>query len=144
MRGPSACPACLLAAPPRTSTRPPPFRHTAPCPYNLMLVRCRPFLLQDIPHLPGSNGDIDVADADMRKRIDNRVHDGLGCAHGGRFTDTFGSDGMMRRRGYGSIGLPVRRLHRSGNQVVLEVAAEDVAVLVVRQLLVHRGGKPLG
>src|SRR5213080_1479281 len=65
------------ASPPRTSTRPPHPPHTAPCPYNLMLVRCQPFLLQDIPHLPGSNGDIDVAHADMRKRIDNRVHDGL-------------------------------------------------------------------
>src|SRR5437764_4385968 len=32
MRGPCACPPCLFASQ-RTSTRPPPIRSTAPCPY---------------------------------------------------------------------------------------------------------------
>src|SRR6266567_5959810 len=33
MRGPRACPVCLLAYPGRTSTRPPPILTPAPCPY---------------------------------------------------------------------------------------------------------------
>src|SRR6266566_5093759 len=31
--GPCACPMCLIVAPARTSTRPPPILTTAPCPY---------------------------------------------------------------------------------------------------------------
>src|SRR5437588_5527191 len=33
-RGPCAGPPYLFASPARTSTRPPPFLHAAPCPYN--------------------------------------------------------------------------------------------------------------
>src|SRR5258708_26303975 len=50
---------------------------------------------------------------------------------------------MMGRWCDSPIGLPVRRLHRGWDQVVLEIAAQHVAILVVRELLVQRRSKPL-
>ena len=54
---------------------------------------------------------IDVANADVSQRVHYGVDDCLGCAHGGRLTDTLGSDRMMWRRRDRAIGLPVWCLH---------------------------------
>src|SRR2546429_9228437 len=51
---------------------------------------------------------------------------------------------MMRRGGNGAIRLPLRRLHGCRDQVILEIAAQHVAVLIVGQLFVERGSQSLG
>ena len=94
-------------------------------------------LVQDVPHLPGGDWHVDVAHAEVSQRIDYRVHDGLRRADGRRLANTLRADGMVRRWCDGAIRLPVRRLHRGRDQVVLEVAAVDVALLVVGDLLEH-------
>src|SRR5258706_4890633 len=50
---------------------------------------------------------------------------------------------MMRRWCDSPIGLPVRRLHGGWTQVVLEIAAQYVAILIVRELLVQCRSEPL-
>ena len=50
----------------------------------------------------------------------------------------------MRGRGHSLAGLPVRRLHRGGQQVVHEVAAVDIAILVVLDLLIKRRSQAHG
>src|SRR5450759_529146 len=74
----------------------------------------------------------------MCQGIDNRVDDRLWRADRGRFTYALCSDGVVWRRRNGPVDLPVRRLHRGGHQVVLEVAALDIAQLVVGEFLVER------
>src|SRR6266446_10584597 len=50
---------------------------------------------------------------------------------------------MVRRWRIGLIRLPMRRLHRGGDQVILEVTTQDVAVLVEGDLFIYGGCKPL-
>src|SRR6202011_188089 len=102
--------------------------------YYTWLIPCHTVFVENLPHLRGGKGNVDVAHAEVRERIDNRVDDGLWRAHRRRLTDSFSTDGMVRRRRYRAVGLPVRSLHRGWDQVVLEVAALHVAILVVRQL----------
>src|SRR5437773_5467986 len=51
---------------------------------------------------------------------------------------------MMRRRGDGMAGLPLRRLHGGGEEVVDEAASLDIAELIVGDLLEERGGQAHG
>src|SRR5579885_1572867 len=107
------------------------------------LVRRQALLLQDIPYFPGGDGNIDVAHANVGEGVDDGVDDGLWRADGRRFTDAFGADGVVRRGCDRAVGLPGGRLHRGGDQVVLEVDAERVAVLVIGDFLEHGGGESL-
>src|SRR5215470_9685704 len=108
-----------------------------------LLVRSQALFLQDIPHLPRRDRNIYMPYANMRERIDNGIGNCLRSAHSRRFANTFGPYRMMRRRCNRFIGLPVWCLHRGGDQVVLEVASQNVAILIKRDLLVHRWGKAL-
>src|SRR5579884_489852 len=140
--------------------RPRPYNDSAPIRSDLIVVACAPptfrmihvpetlirrqtLFLQDTPDLPGGDRNIDMPHPYMSQRVDHRVGDGLRSADGGRFTDALGADGMMWRGSIGLIGLPTRRLHRGRYQVVLEIAAQDVAILIVRDLLVHCRSKTL-
>src|SRR5579875_3992833 len=49
----------------------------------------------------------------------------------------------MRRRRNRPIRLPVRRFHRRWDQVILEVRRQEIAVLIIGQLLVHRRSQAL-
>src|SRR5579875_293407 len=49
----------------------------------------------------------------------------------------------MRRRRNRPIRLPVRRFHRGWNQIILKVRGQEIAVLVIGQLLVHRRSQAL-
>src|SRR5260221_11060519 len=73
----------------------------------------------------------------MGQRVEDGIDDGLRRTNGRRLTDAFGPNGMMRRRRDGLVRFPVRRFHRGGNEIVLEVASQDVAVLIEGHLLVH-------
>ena len=42
--------------------------------------------------------DVDVADAEVPQRIDDRVGDGRRCADRGGLPDSLGADRVMRRR----------------------------------------------
>src|SRR2546423_15555411 len=95
----------------------------------ITLIRGQSFFLKDTPHLPGCNRNIDMPYPNMGQRIDNRIGDCLRSADSGRFTYTFGPDRMMRRWWDGLIGLPMQRLHLGWYQVVLEIAAQYVAIL---------------
>src|SRR5712672_906410 len=108
-----------------------------------MLIRGQPFFLKDTPHLPGCDGNIDMTYTCMGKGIDDRVGNGLRSTHCGGFTYTFGANRMVRRWCDGFIRLPVRCLHGGWDQVVLEIATQDVASLVIRELLVHGRGQSL-
>src|SRR5260221_430047 len=107
------------------------------------LIRSQALFLQDTPHLPGRDRNIYMPYANMRERIDNGISNCLRSAHSRRFANTFGPYRMMRRRCNRFIGLPVWCLHRGGDQVVLEVARQNVAILIKRDLLIHRWGKAL-
>src|SRR2546426_5070438 len=107
------------------------------------LIGRQAFFLEDTPHLPGADRNIDMAYANMSQRVDNGIGNRLRRTNGGRFANTLGSDGVMRRRCNRLIRLPVWCLHRGGDQVVLEVAAVNVAILVERYLFVHCRGQPL-
>src|SRR5712691_12361742 len=85
-----------------------------------------------------------MAHANVSQRIDNGIGNCLWRTHSRRFTDALGPDGMMRRGCHRLVGFPVWRLHGGGDQVVHEVAAQDVTILIERDLLVHRRRKPLG
>ncbi len=111
--------------------------------YIVTLVSSQAFLFEDLPHLPRRNRNIDMAHANMSQRIDDGVGNRLRRTNGGRFADAFGPNGMMRRWCNGLVCLPVWRLHRGGDQVVLEVAAKDIAIRIKSYLLVHRWSKPL-
>src|SRR5215470_16277779 len=55
-------------------------------------------LLEDLPHLLGRDGDVDVPDAEVRERVHHRVGDGRRRTHGGRLADSLGAEWMVRRR----------------------------------------------
>src|SRR6266581_3707642 len=63
--------------------------------------------VEDIPHFPGAERNIDVPYANVCQRVDDGIGDGL------------------------------RRFHRGGNEIVLEVATQDVAILIEGYLFVH-------
>src|SRR5713226_8225911 len=102
-----------------------------------LLIQSQSRTLQNIPHFPGAERNIDVPYTNMGQRVDDGIDDGLRRSNGRRLTDTLGSNGMMRRRRDRLIRFPVRRFHRGGNEIVLEVASQDVAVLIEGHLLVH-------
>src|SRR5438876_9462223 len=102
------------------------------------LIGGQPFLFEDIPNFPGCDRNIDMAHADMRKRIDDGICNRLRRSDGRRFADPLCPNGMMRRWRGRFICLPIRRLHRGGYQVVLEVTSMDIAIFIERYLLVHR------
>ncbi len=66
------------------------------------------------------------------------------AAHVRRLRHALGADRMVRRGRHGVVGLPLRRLHRRGQEVVHQAVAEVVAVLVERDLLPHRDREGLG
>src|SRR5712691_1605933 len=53
------------------------------------------FLLQDLPHLLGRDGDVHVPDAEVRERVDDRVGDGRRCSDGGRLADALGAERVV-------------------------------------------------
>src|SRR5205085_4087694 len=57
----------------------------------------------------------------------------------GGLADSLRPERVVRRGRGGLVQLPVRRLHRGGNEIVHEASALDVAVLVVGDLLEERG-----
>ncbi len=75
--------------------------------------------------------------ANMGQRVDDGIDDGLRRSNGGRLTDALCANGMMRRRRDGLVRFPVRRFHRGGNEIVLEVATQDVAILIEGYLFVQ-------
>src|SRR6266849_499334 len=109
-----------------------------------LLIGRQGFFLEDSPHLPGAERNIDMAYANVSQRIDNGISNRLWCANSGRLADALGPDGMVRRGRYRLVRLPVGRLHRGGEQVVLEVACQNVASLIKRDLLIHRWSQSLG
>src|SRR5438045_136664 len=99
--------------------------------------------LEDFPYFPRCKGYIDMTYAYVCQCIDNRIDNRLWSADGGRFAYALGSDRMMRRWCNGSICLPVRCLHRCGNQVILEIAALDIAIFVIGELFIESRCQPL-
>src|SRR5947209_2679835 len=80
----------------------------------------------------------------MSQCIDNGIGDCLWRTYSGRLTDALGPDGMMRRGCNRLIRLPGWCLHRGGDQVVHEVATQDVTILIESYLFIHRRCKSLG
>src|SRR5436190_18635243 len=101
-------------------------------------------LIQNIPYLPRGNGNINMPDANMRQSINYGIGNSLWSANRRRLTYSLGPNGMVGGRCHSFIRLPMWRLHRSGDQVVLEVAARDIAVLIERYFFVHGWSKSLG
>ena len=85
--------------------------------------------------------DVDVADAEVPERVDDRVRDRRRRADRRRLADALRADRVVRRRGDGLVELPGRRLDRRREEVVHERPGEVVAVLVVGDRLVQRRGE---
>src|SRR5579885_2581235 len=79
----------------------------------------------------------------MGQGVNDGISDGLRCADGGRFSHAFSPNGMVRRWRDGTIRLPLWRLHRGGDEIILEVAAVNVSFLVVIELLIERRSQTL-
>src|SRR3954468_4399071 len=58
----------------------------------LLLLQRHSLLLQDLPHLFGGDRDVDVANAEVRQRVDDGVGDRRRRAHGCRLTDALGAE----------------------------------------------------
>src|SRR5690349_10606095 len=99
-------------------------------------------LVEDRPHLLRGDRDIDVANAEMPKRVNDGVRDGRRRADGRRLADALRADRVVRRRRDRLLELPRRRLHGRRQQVVHERSGEVVAELVVRDLLVQGWRQP--
>src|SRR5256886_7876 len=94
---------------------------------------------QQSPHLRWRDRDVDVANAQVPQRVYDGVGDGHRRAHRRRLADALDAERVVGLRRARLVGLPVRRFHRGGHEIVDEAAALDVADLVVGDLLVQRG-----
>src|SRR5579863_4884332 len=116
--------------------------YTCPCPstpsnpQKCKLISRHTLLVENGPHFPRCDRNIDVSHTEVGQGIDNGIGNGLWRTDGRRFTDTLCADGMVRRRCDRLIGLPMGSLHRRRYQVVHEVAALDIAFIVKGDLLV--------
>src|SRR5829696_7827574 len=82
------------------------------------------------PHATGGGGHLDVPHAVRLQRVYDRVDDRRGRADGRGLADPLGADRVVRGRGDRVPRLPVRHLHRRGDQIIHEGPAEAVPVLV--------------
>src|SRR6266700_4335757 len=90
------------------------------------------------PDFVAGQRHVDVGDAERLQRVEHRVDIGGGGADRGGLADALGTDRVVRRGRDGLIGLEPRRLPAGGQQVVGEVLADAVALLVEGDQL-HRG-----
>ncbi len=72
-----------------------------------------PCAAQRRPHLVGGDRHVDVGDAEMRQRVDDRVDERGGRADGRQLADALGADRVVRRRRHGlararTAGSPTR------------------------------------
>src|SRR5512144_916751 len=77
----------------------------------------------------------------MRKCIYYRVCNRGWRTHGSRFTHTFRTNWMMRRRGNSLAEFPSGSFDRGREQVIHEVRAVNVAILVIGYFFHHGGSK---
>src|SRR5438067_102906 len=80
----------------------------------------------------------------MGDRIDHGIDERRGRTHRGRLANAFGAYRMVRRRCDSLIGLEVGRLPTRWQEVIGEVRAEAVALLVEGDELHERDAKALG
>ena len=97
-------------------------------------------LLERGPDLVGGDRHLEVPHAGVRERVDDRVDVGGGRADGRRLADALRADRVVRRRRDRLAELERRRLPGGRDQVVHEVRADAVAVLVEGDQL-HRGDR---
>ena len=92
----------------------------------------------------GQQRHVDVADPRPLQSIHHGVHERRRAAHRGALADALGADRVVRARGDDLVQLVARRLPGGGQQVVHEVGADAVAVLVEGDELHRRHGVGLG
>src|SRR6266540_1748504 len=95
-------------------------------------------LVHGRPYLVAGHGHVDVGDAQRRQRVEHRGDVGRRRAHGGGLAHALGADRVVRRGRHRSVGLEPGRLPRGRKQVVGEIRADAVALLVEGDQL-HRG-----
>ena len=100
--------------------------------------------LDRLPDLGARKRHVDVLHAERLQRVDHRVDVRGGRADRGRLADALGADRVVRRRRHRLAQLEPRRLDRGRQQVVHEVRADAVAVLVERDQLHRRRAVALG
>src|SRR5690349_2448378 len=74
--------------------------------------------LHGVPYPGRGERHVGVPDTERLERVHDRVHDGRRGPHRRGLADPLRADGVVRRRGDGVPGLPVRDLERGGDQVV--------------------------
>ena len=78
----------------------------------MTLSLCHAVILKNLIDLPWRDGNIEMCDAEMAQRVDDRVRNGWRRANRCRFAYAFRAEWMVRRGCDRLIGLPDRSLHR--------------------------------
>src|SRR6201997_696047 len=113
-------------------------------PLAMTILRHRAQFLCRLPVAPVIVRHLDMRRAEERERVVDGIGEGRHAADIRAFADALGTDRMMRRRGDGEVGFPMRRLHCGRHEEIHERAGDDVAGVIVADFLAHRDGKRLG
>src|SRR5205814_2957609 len=99
---------------------------------------CRSCVANEMPQAARGHGQLGDAQAERRQRVAHGVGDDGGHGHRGGFAEALGAERRQRRRRDDVRDLDLlRRLGGRGHQIVHEGAGEELAVVVVLQLLVQ-------
>src|SRR5580692_7185847 len=104
----------------------------------------QPELLRRRPGAPMVVRHLDMGRAEEGKGVVDRVGEARHAADIRALADALGADRMMRRRGRGPVGLPMRRLDRGGQEIIHQRRGSNVAVVVVMDLLAHGDAECFG